>query len=62
MNLYNIWVSLSEMSDKTKNIDLFYDILIFFRCTCMVFWAHTPEARAQKAAVTWPLSTKLFRV
>ncbi len=28
MNLYNIWVSLSEMSDK--NIDLFHDILIFF--------------------------------
>ncbi len=26
MNLYNIWVSLSEMSDK--NIDLFHDILI----------------------------------
>ncbi len=24
MNLYNIWVSLSEMSDK--NIDLFHDI------------------------------------
>ncbi len=27
MNLYNIWVSLSEMSDK--NIDLFHDIQIF---------------------------------
>ncbi len=24
MNLYNIWVSLSEMNDK--NIDLFHDI------------------------------------
>ncbi len=30
MNLYNIWISLSEMSDK--NIDFFHDILIF--CTC----------------------------
>ncbi len=28
MNLYNIWVSLSEMSDK--NIDLFHDIHIFW--------------------------------
>ncbi len=28
MNLYNIWVSLYEMSDK--NIDLFHDILFFF--------------------------------
>ncbi len=27
MNLYNIWVSLSEMSDK--NIDLFHDIQFF---------------------------------
>ncbi len=27
MNLNNIWVSLSEMSDK--NIDLFHDIQIF---------------------------------
>ncbi len=33
MNLYNIWVSLSEMSDK--KIDLFHDILICFSCTCM---------------------------
>ncbi len=28
MNLYNIWVSLSEMSDK--NLDLFHDIIFFF--------------------------------
>ncbi len=28
MNLYNIWVSLSEMSNK--NIDLFHDIQIFW--------------------------------
>ncbi len=28
MNLYNIWVSLSEMSDK--NIDLFHDIKFFW--------------------------------
>ncbi len=28
MNLYNIWVSLSEMNDK--NIDLFHDIQIIF--------------------------------
>ncbi len=27
MNLYNIWVSLSEIRDK--NIDLFHDIQIF---------------------------------
>ncbi len=27
MNLYNIWVSLSEMSDK--NIELFHDIQFF---------------------------------
>ncbi len=27
INLYNIWVSLSEMSDK--NIDLFHDIFFF---------------------------------
>ncbi len=27
MNLFNIWVSLSEMSDK--NIDLFQDIQFF---------------------------------
>ncbi len=32
MHLYNIWVSLSEMSEK--NIDLFHDIQFFFRCTC----------------------------
>ncbi len=28
MNLYNIWISLSEMSDL-RNIDLFHDIIIF---------------------------------
>ncbi len=35
MNLYNIWVSLSEMSDN--NIDVFHDILFFFDvpvCVC----------------------------
>ncbi len=24
----------------TKNLDLFYDILIFFRCTCIYTWLH----------------------
>ncbi len=34
MNLYNIWVSLSEMRDK--NIDFFHDIHFLFRCTCIL--------------------------
>ncbi len=33
MNLYSIWVSLSEMSDT--NIEIFHDIQLFFRCTCI---------------------------
>ncbi len=34
MKLYNIWVSLSEMSDK--KIDLFHDILIFLDVPVML--------------------------
>ncbi len=33
MNLYNKWVSLSEMSDK--KYWPFHDIQLFFRCTCI---------------------------
>ncbi len=36
MNLYNIWVSLSEMSEK--NIDLFHDILIFLDVPVHLGW------------------------
>ncbi len=43
MNLYNIWVSLSEMTDK--KIDLFHDIIIF-RDTCVpVSTANNQPAR-----------------
>ncbi len=36
MNLYNIWVSLSEMSDK--NSDLIHDILYIFLDVPVSFW------------------------
>ncbi len=41
MNLYNTWVSLSEMSDK--HIDLFHDILFFldvpvYAFVCLSVW------------------------
>ncbi len=35
MNLYNIWVSLSEMSDQTYWPFSWYSIF-FFRCTCIL--------------------------
>ncbi len=35
MNLYNIWVSLSEMSDK--NIYLFHDIQFFLHVPVYTF-------------------------
>ncbi len=41
MNLYNIWVSLSEMSDK--NIDIFHDIQYFLDVPVFVCesWNHS---------------------
>jgi len=62
--LYNSYFRYSAKQKQLFGVD--YDVyhaeimcLISYKFRYKVFWVHTSEAHAQKAAVTWHVSTKL---